>query len=516
LILAGSTLGPSIQRTGTGTAIHRFQNETFEKLPTEIIALILCIEAVSLAAPARHVREPESEMMAYSPLKLGAVCRHWRKIVWSTPILWTYISIPVFKCLQPGRIILLQDWIAHSKSLPLTIYMYDGPRSSLICGPLFQVLFQSSHRWRYVKMDLPYTLLFSILQSVRDLSLLRALWIYRGEVYGSVLSDEIEKRFQPSIVWAGSKPKPEILRIDDYLSQRININWAGLIHVEAHTWTALECIRLLRCMPLLETLKVLFIQPRAPTDIDPAILLGDGPFIHDNLRTLEYLANPNRVDLFSSVEFPGLLSFSFDIYPNILLLPDNQLVMQKFFERTGSNLQSLNLNRSGFSMESILGILRAANSLISVDVHLGITGDEQSDSVLASLIQLLSVTISNDTICQSTAAQGKLLPCLQKLRYQIQKNPFFFQQWDLVIDLFGPPENLTQPDRRPLWDFEMYSRGSYSSTLCLDDIPEVIQPQFAALQSAGVKLKFPSSSSSTSQDVPDENESEFGMHLPLT
>ncbi|KAF8907885.1 hypothetical protein CPB84DRAFT_241972 [Gymnopilus junonius] len=87
------------------------------RLPPEVTAMIfqLCVRSRLVSLPP-----PKHPIESFSQLVLGAVCRAWRAIAWSTPRLWTsiYLSRPFYKLgtsIQNGFI----------RQLPLTVSIFS-------------------------------------------------------------------------------------------------------------------------------------------------------------------------------------------------------------------------------------------------------------------------------------------------------------------------------------------------------------------------------------------------------
>ncbi|KAK7047132.1 hypothetical protein VNI00_006797 [Paramarasmius palmivorus] len=100
------------------------------------------------------------------PWVLGQVCQSWRKLVLSTPELWTVVSIDVW---QPdsakqrisSNVLRLGLQLDRSQNLPLTVTIscpnapsYDRPDPVLDeNNPLLVLLCASSRRWRHLRLE---------------------------------------------------------------------------------------------------------------------------------------------------------------------------------------------------------------------------------------------------------------------------------------------------------------------------------------------------------------------------
>jgi hypothetical protein len=59
------------------------------------------------------------------PLYLTSVCRDWRDIAWSNPLLWSTIHIRIGGqvSLASDRINFVREWIVRSQTMPLTLHL---------------------------------------------------------------------------------------------------------------------------------------------------------------------------------------------------------------------------------------------------------------------------------------------------------------------------------------------------------------------------------------------------------
>jgi hypothetical protein len=92
------------------SAVLRLPNE----LSTEII--LHCLPDMNLPVTANSWR---------TPFYFGSICHTWRDLIWSTPWIWSIVSVD----LSSGMPIeLLKKWFIRSDPLPLSIQLYGIPR----------------------------------------------------------------------------------------------------------------------------------------------------------------------------------------------------------------------------------------------------------------------------------------------------------------------------------------------------------------------------------------------------
>ncbi|KAJ6536543.1 hypothetical protein DFH09DRAFT_1324579 [Mycena vulgaris] len=123
-------------------------------LPPELICEIF----LHCLPPQRTLPSPKD-----APLLLAQVCRQWRGIALSLPVLWTSICVAVVLSADPrdellsavldlwleraGNCTLSVSMILDSANLPLPEMLFRGPRSAV-----FRKIRHASHRWRELEI----------------------------------------------------------------------------------------------------------------------------------------------------------------------------------------------------------------------------------------------------------------------------------------------------------------------------------------------------------------------------
>ena len=119
------------------------------RIPPEILAEIFQIACQPVDNGHRQ---------AVTPLFLGSICRLWRDIVWSTPLLWSTILLRVSRK-QPGaQVQLLADWLLNARSAPLSIKLIaDDENEYVVCAfqAIMRVLVARSDYWLTFDSFLP-------------------------------------------------------------------------------------------------------------------------------------------------------------------------------------------------------------------------------------------------------------------------------------------------------------------------------------------------------------------------
>ncbi|KAJ6522129.1 hypothetical protein DFH09DRAFT_1330770 [Mycena vulgaris] len=131
-------------------------------LPNEITSEIF-IHALDL--PSLNTQSP-------APTVLAQVCRHWRNIALSLPMLWSTISLKIARKTLENRLIMANTWLDRSGTHPLSITFNHGPDDHGVTSPgvkFAQFLLEiSRHFFRLKHLEVGVTLIGPSLQLVQS------------------------------------------------------------------------------------------------------------------------------------------------------------------------------------------------------------------------------------------------------------------------------------------------------------------------------------------------------------
>ncbi|KAF9552240.1 hypothetical protein CPC08DRAFT_296627 [Agrocybe pediades] len=148
------------------TEINRTHSPIIRDLPVEILSKIFYS---CFSEEMRKVDGEPKDDDDLIPLQVGAVCRTWRQVAWSSPELWTIMCFRrhflsgSHACFQYG---ILKEWISRSGALPVYVTLYEqamedvpeGTRKVAIgcrCWQLsLDLLAGCSDRWKDVDLNL--------------------------------------------------------------------------------------------------------------------------------------------------------------------------------------------------------------------------------------------------------------------------------------------------------------------------------------------------------------------------
>jgi len=107
----------------------------------------------------------KGERSVITPFFLGKICRDWRDLVWSSPLLWINIHLCITRRRYKAQANLLRDWLSRTASCPISFCLTSGKEPEIWdYNPPVEILtiFTSvSERWKQAEFYIPDNQLWS-------------------------------------------------------------------------------------------------------------------------------------------------------------------------------------------------------------------------------------------------------------------------------------------------------------------------------------------------------------------
>ncbi|KDR86018.1 hypothetical protein GALMADRAFT_235209 [Galerina marginata CBS 339.88] len=472
ILEAKRTLDELVSRyQGLKTQRNNIHDPVTSRIPPEIVSYIfqLCLPPLPSESDPLYTlgKEENSE-----PLKLGAVCRAWRKIAWATPRLWTVLRFCISAASLPARCDLAEQWLVRSGCLPLTFYIFTPiinddrklPPSPDIVNSFIKLVNQYSSRWYQLRLTVPSSLLFLFCGDSTSDSTLRTLQIFP--------SDWNEARSIGHFSLNNVKPSPANVFISAFAFNSVDIEWNHVTQVELGNLQLDECFELLKRAPKLNRCKFHNFSRSLPGE--EQFPVPEYTIIHHQIRIfdLTYPADSDVVSFFcDKVRFPALvvLSCAFECF-----LPTESLV--SFFKRSSCLIEQLSLDSVLFDDDDdIIVLLRAIPSLRRLELQPHIWSDYSPDHLFELLA---STSIADDD-------EDTFLPGLRSFSYYEEQQDI---RWNHVPKIYGPLCELDNPRRRPLNSVQIHLDRDEEREEPLKYIDKDVLPQLFSILEAGLDL----------------------------
>lgn len=202
------------------------------QLPTEILTGIFCLTC--------HFSQD-----SITPLFFGGICKDWREIAWSTPLLWNTISIKVSRRTHVTKITLLREWLLRAQSSPLSIKLTTDEEyetTFYAFRGIIELLVTRAEYWQTFDCRLP-TQCHDILQNHKFPLLITAS--LRPPV-GTILTFS-----EPPGMFL-SAPRLVSVDLSGYNFSAMVLPWEQLRHFKTQFLTVAESLKVLRRSPALK------------------------------------------------------------------------------------------------------------------------------------------------------------------------------------------------------------------------------------------------------------------------
>ncbi|KAF9527757.1 hypothetical protein CPB83DRAFT_907358 [Crepidotus variabilis] len=362
---------------------------------------------------------------------LGAVCRAWRRILWSNPEFWNVLKM----VLTPSSPLFLgntiKEWIRRSRNFPLYIYLLYTDSKQIrrvqhhhkidiptLLRSVVNTLSSCAPRWSIVELGLPAIYMSqlqcdpSITVGARGLCLL----LTSASAGMSVPANARQVRFDGSFNLS-VKPRPERLHLTSFLLVNVSMDWSCLTHFDGQYFRLDECLEIMRRAPRMTHF---FLHSVVP--IRQPLQLPLFPIVHTSIQTLHFVQCCKEIwDLITCPSLSNLtLGGKFQVSPDL----------QRFVVRSGHALIHLSLNIELGQEPELIELLKQLPMLQHLDL---------GNPLLDPFFTYLGETTYRD---ENVNEREAFLPRLRKLTFTGDRT----FSWSSV-HLLSPPN---QPEQRQL------------------------------------------------------------------
>ncbi|KAF9554058.1 hypothetical protein CPC08DRAFT_821922 [Agrocybe pediades] len=451
------------------TELNYTHSGIVRRLPPEVMSNIFefrCAEAVW-----DHTETQFYYWVAFTPLRLGRVCRTWRQIAWNTPQLWTSLAILDWFFTRPNRVSLLVEWISRSKTLPLSIYIKghkpenyidQGPPESH--RPVLDALAESSARWRHLFLRLPTEYLRYLFQPTQDLSRVNTIQL---DDYLSLSPFNADPK-----LFRGAIPSPRHVSLYSASLKVLNIDWSRLVQLKANSLRIDDCLHILRSAPLIENCELDDVgYQRFNSTLSP-------PLVHENLKVLSFKCIDSGKEFFLAITLPNLIHFSYSQHSR----RSGNSALPTFFQRSTPPLQKLELCNVKLSFEEMEALVQAVPTVS----HLHLT-------MPAELYDHDEKKPFRDPFFLRLAqSPSDILPSLHTLEFSFSSDDRdrIKIPWKCIPGVVGPllaDENDPNGRSRPLRTFKF---NNIDYTMQENIIPRSVRTRILALRQKGAEIYY--------------------------
>ncbi|KAF8956477.1 hypothetical protein BDZ97DRAFT_188204 [Flammula alnicola] len=472
-----------VKRRSIKSLVNQNHDSISHQVPLEVASLIFTFFVPIIDESTRGWGYKK---LVYAPLTLGAVCRKWRQIAWSTPYLWTTICINLLTPKSPqlkGQ--LVQEWLNRSGDLPLSIYIYHNndfkplPKELEPIFRLIDIINQYSHRWYLLDLKLPSSLVSRFGRGSHSSTILQKLHLTFSNT--SPLKPDHHLFSLDNVL-----PMLQEVVLTDIPLNSVAIDWNNVTFVEARNFHVDECIELLRRAPRIDHCAFWDVG-----DAQETATISETIVVHPTLRSLSFeLEDASDVDIIflGRVSCPSLTSFTYN--DHVYSMSTDAIV--SFLTRSGCSLHHMNIGDIDSGTEAYVKLLRTIPTLHDLD--LSPDGD-----ILTNFLPLLVSPIPIES--KNPESECPFLPHLKAFTY----SGIFDFSWEQVLALYGPEYQSASSTQHAatINPENCYWRRLHFLTMKLDTYEDWYRPlqedmyikkdtllQFMRLQNEGIELTF--------------------------
>ena len=360
--------------------INRFHSPIVRQLPPDVTSTIFefCLPDFE------DLQSSPSRVDSSVPLILGAICSYWREIAWSTPSLWSSLTVHVSG--NDSHTTIVKQWLARSGQLPLSISIYSASNRHQVSA-LADIINQYSTRWSQLYLRMPqcfHQFFHAIDNHAPILKSIRFDCLYSGS----------GEKFQLTC------PRLERADLSWFRVNGTNILWDNLTHLNLSSISCKDSFLILHRTPRLVFCIISWVAFRADLII---------PVMLPSLRSLHLVATDIK-EWFNNLVTPRLEELS--------LLGHPALIMENLNHFKGFTLRYFSVIFSVpafIYLECFINPLQLMPFLRTVSIT---SLDAQN------ILQLVAKVLTS----QNTILQEPFLPDLEVLEYsgpvQYPENPY--------------------------------------------------------------------------------------------
>ena len=337
---------------------RRFLLRKFNELsPTARIPLDILIEIFQIAC--KPVYDGYRSKQAVTPLFIGSICRLWRDIAWSTPLLWSTIFLDISREHHDTQIELLRNWLLNARSAPLRIKLTMEDKHISVLNAfvtIVGILVTRSDQWLTFESCLPLPECHSIFKNV-NFAMLTSVLLHCPSSYSSPIVPEMFL----------TAPKLFDITLRGYAFSVV-LPWEQLRHLRTGRSSVDRCLKILQQSPNLQECHFGGVY------LSHGVFSGAiGPLEYTHLTQLKLLNvkfdKIGCMSLFDSMTLPSLSNLYIQNYRTISL-PLSSIT--SLFLRSACNLERLSI-RSSFDDKDLIKCLNTIPSLTYL--YLEVMGD---------------------------------------------------------------------------------------------------------------------------------------------